>query len=365
MKNHIDVTRLGHGLSTDRPVSQRKAEATSIMARYDLHHGDVSEVYSSWPSPTTIVSDGAYGVGGFPGDPRTVEGIVDWYRSHVSEWTKYSLPATTLWFWNTEHGWATVHPLLVEHGWKYEQTIVWDKGMRHVAGNSNGKTLRRFPVVTEVCVFYSRELTLPTEDRMLPAQQWLRHEWRRSGLPLYRANEACGVRNAATRKYLTTDWLWYFPPAEMVERMACYANRHGRPTHRPYFSLDGIRMITGTEWSTLRYRWNFEHGQTNVWRHPPVNGKERYRGNSRRSAPRVSNPGVNAAVHLNQKPLDLMKRIIEACTTSNDVVWEPFGGLCTASVAAVELGRRAFAAEVVDHFAQIAASRLAEASAHG
>lgn len=335
------------------------------MASYELHRGDVSEAYAWWPAPATIISDGAYGVGGFPGDPRTPDGIVEWYRPHVSEWAKHSQPATTLWFWNTEHGWATVHPLLVEHGWKYEQAIVWDKGIRHVAGNSNGKTLRRFPVVTEVCVFYSRELMLPTEDGLLPAQQWLRHEWRRSGLPLYRANEACGVRNAATRKYLTTDWLWYFPPPEMVERMARYANEHGRPTYRPYFSLDGIHMITGDDWGALRYRWNFKHGCTNVWNHPPVNGKERYRANGRRSAPRISNPGSKAAAHLNQKPLRLMKRIIEACTTVNDVVWEPFGGLCTASVAAVELGRRAFAAEIVDYFAQVAADRLARASGSG
>lgn len=34
------------------------------------------------------------------------------------------------------------------------------------------------------------------------------HEWQRAGLPLYKANEACGVKNAATRKYLTQDWLW-------------------------------------------------------------------------------------------------------------------------------------------------------------
>ena len=332
------------------------------MPTYQLHKGDVSEAYASWPAPAAIISDGAYGVGGFPGDPWTTEGLVEWYRPHVAVWSKRSPPAATLWFWNTEQGWATVHPLLTEHGWKYEQTIIWDKGIRHVAGNSNGKTLRRFPVVTEVCVFYSRRLELPTEDRVLPVQQWLRCEWLRSGLPLSRANEACGVRNAATRKYLTTDRLWYFPPPDAMERMARYANAHGRPADRPYFSLDGCSAVTGDEWAALRYRWNFEHGLTNVWNHPPVNGDERYRGNSGRAAPRVSNPGSNAAAHLNQKPIELMKRIIEACTSKGDVVWEPFGGLCTASAAAVELGRRAFAAEIVDSFAEIAASRLAAAN---
>lgn len=45
-----------------------------------------------------------------------------------------------------------VHPLLARHGFEYEQTIVWDKGVAHIAGNVNGATIRRFPVVTEVCV---------------------------------------------------------------------------------------------------------------------------------------------------------------------------------------------------------------------
>ena len=38
-------------------------------------------------------------------------------------------------------------------------------------------------------------------------QEWLRAEWRRTGLPWRAANEACGVSNAATRKYLTGDHL--------------------------------------------------------------------------------------------------------------------------------------------------------------
>ena len=40
------------------------------------------------------------------------------------------------------------------------------------------------------------------------------------------------------------------------------------------------------------------------------------------------------------------------------MVWEPFGGLCSASVAAVTLGRRAFAAETDPEFADLAAERL-------
>jgi len=159
---------------------------------------------------------------------------------------------------------ATVHPLLVESGWDYIQVITWDKGVAHIAGNVNGKTIRRFPVATEVCAFYQRRFEVRGFDGLMPVQKWLRHEWQRSGLPLNRANEACGVRNAATRKYLTQDWLWYWPPGEMMERLASYANEHGVESGWPYYSLDGEAPVTGKEWDGLRYKWHHAHGITNV-----------------------------------------------------------------------------------------------------
>ena len=82
--------------------------------------------------------------------------------------------ATTLWFWNTEIGWATVHLLLAREGWEYVQTILWNKGIGHVAGNVNGDTIRRLPTVTEVCAFYRRDLKFPTADGPMPAREWLR-----------------------------------------------------------------------------------------------------------------------------------------------------------------------------------------------
>jgi DNA modification methylase len=60
-----------------------------------------------------------------------------------------------------------------------------------------------------------------------------------------------------------------------------------------------------------------------------------------------------------------MERLITAVTEPGDVVWEPFGGLCSASVAAVTLGRRAFAAETDPQFADLAAERLRRTGAAG
>lgn len=327
-----------------------------------LRQGDALRAYAHWPTPTTIISDGAYGVRGFHGDTIGVEGLPEWYRPHVEEWSKAAHPSTTLWFWNTEVGWATVHPLLIEHGWEYVQTITWDKGIAHAAGNVNGKTIRQFPVVSEVCVLYQRKFTVDSPGGPMPVQQWLRSEWQRSGLPLYKANDACGVRNAATRKYLTQDWLWYWPPGEMLEKMATFANDQGEKSGWPYFSLDGREPVTAKQWDALRHKWRHTHGLTNVWHRPPLHNAERLKGTLRRAAPRVYKPTTGSASHLNQKPLEFMERLVRAVTDENDVVWEPFGGLASASVAAVALGRRAYVAEIDPEFAKLAAERLRLAS---
>jgi len=306
-----------------------------------LYHGDALNLYARWDTPIAIISDGAYGLGLFPGDPPTADLLPAWYKPHIRAWAARATPQTTLWFWNTEIGWATVHPLLQQHGWKYVNCHIWDKGLAHIAGNSNTQVVRKFPVVTEVCVQYVREARIDG----LSLQDWLRREWERTGLSLAVANEACGVRNAATRKYLTRDHMWYFPPPEVFERLVRFANTHGRTEGRPYFSLDGVRPATREEWARLRPKFTCKVGITNVWRVPPLNGRERVRAGTK-------------SFHPNQKPVDLMRLIIEASTDEGDLVWEPFGGLCTAALAAFQLKRRCVSAEVDRDFFELAARRL-------
>lgn len=310
---------------------------------------DAIERYELWKAPTAIVVDGPYGVSGFPGDPPTPEGLAEWYAPHVAIWAKHALPSTTLWFWGTELSWATVHPVLALHGWEYRSAHVWDKGVGHIAGNVNGNTIRRFPVVTEVCVQYVRRVELRTGDgELLPMKEWLRKEWQRSGLPLYRTNAACGVKNAATRKYFTQCHLWYFPPPDMMERLSFYANRHGKPTSHPYFSLDGRAYVTADQWAGMRAKWHHLHGITNVWTEPAVRGAERLRDDKAK------------IVHTNQKPLRLIDLSVRACTDPGDVVWEPFGGLCSAAVASLRADRRCYSAEVDSDIFCAACRRLEE-----
>lgn len=314
--------------------------STNISAQFKKNsdyiriiNDDVMNLYAQWEPPTVIVADGPYGVSGFPGDPPTHEGLADWYEPHIQQWSAKSTPETTLWFWNTEVGWATVHPILVKHGWTYRSCHIWDKGIAHIAGNANTKSLRKLPVVSEVCVQYVKKALFKIENKELSMKEWLRHEWGRTGLPLSKTNQACGVKDAATRKYFTKCHLWYYPPVEAFEKLSVFANTFGDPKGRPYFSVDGKKPISKESWERMRAKFHCPYGVTNVWQEPPVNGKERLKNGSK-------------AIHLNQKPLNLMELIIAISSDQNDLVWEPFGGLCTAAIAARKMGRRAVAAEV-------------------
>ncbi|MEO7328360.1 MAG: DNA methyltransferase [Minicystis sp.] len=311
------------------------------------HFGDALACYAGWPAPVTIVSDGAYGVLGFDGDTADHLDVPRWYEPHVEAWARASTLRTTLWFWNSEIGWAAAHPVLERYGFRYVGCNVWNKGVGHIAGNVNTGTIRRFPVVTEVCVQYVREARIGERS----IKRWLLDEWQRTGLHKKQANKACGVKDAASRKYLEQGHLWYFPPPEAMEKLCEYANRLGDPGGRPYFSLDGQTPVSPREWLSMRASFRCPHGVTNVWERGPVRGDERV------------TVGAGRAVHLNQKPLDLMRRIIEASTEEGDVVWEPFGGLFSASVAARALGRRAFAAEIDPTYYQYGLRRITRGEA--
>jgi hypothetical protein len=116
--------------------------------------GNSLDFYMNWATPQVIVSDGAYGILGFEGDTSDHLGVAEWYEPHIKAWSERATAQTTLWFWNSEIGWAVTHPVLERYGWRYVNANVWNKGKAHIAGNVNTGKIRRFPVVTEMCVQY-------------------------------------------------------------------------------------------------------------------------------------------------------------------------------------------------------------------
>jgi site-specific DNA-methyltransferase (adenine-specific) len=134
--------------------------------------------------------------------------------------------------------------------------------------------------------------------------------------------------------------------------MAQYDNVRGKRDGRPYFSLDHKNVASASTWAQLRAKFSCPMGITNVWRQPQVAGSERINGTRQRMKWKYR------SLHGSQKPLKLIEISIQASTDEDDVVWEPFGGLCPAAICSARLGRRSLSAEIIPEFYSAAVERL-------
>jgi DNA modification methylase len=123
------------------------------------------------------------------------------------------------------------------------------------------------------------------------------------------------------------------PPADAFEKIADYANHYGDEYGKPYFSIDGVMPITKEQWANMRAKFYCPIGITNVWQEAQLRNGERMKVNHK-------------AIHLNQKPLTLIKQIIEITSDEEDVVWDPFAGLLTTAIACRILNRACYCAEI-------------------
>ncbi len=49
-----------------------------------LEHAEALTCYPHWPAPTSIIVDGPYGLGKYPGEPKTPTQLAAWYTPHVA-----------------------------------------------------------------------------------------------------------------------------------------------------------------------------------------------------------------------------------------------------------------------------------------
>lgn len=65
-------------------------------------------------------------------------------------------------------------------------------------------------------------------------------------------------------------------------------------------------------------------------------------------------------LHPNEKPVTLMRRLVEGLTAPGDVVLDPFMGSGTTLRAAKDLGRKAIGVELEERYCEIAARRMGQ-----
>lgn len=74
------------------------------------------------------------------------------------------------------------------------------------------------------------------------------------------------------------------------------------------------------------------------------------------SCPKVGNAKL---IHPNEKPIELLERLVEATTEPGDIVLDPFAGSGSTLAAAAKSGRRYIGIEIDQKYSDIAAKRAA------
>ena len=336
--------------------------------------GEAADIYPTLPEDgyTLIVSDGAYGIGGFPGDPKSPKALADWYAPHLDAWDRLAAPSSSLYFWCTPEGCARMLPHVEAAGWSLYSCIRWDKGTSQMASMNYG-TVRGWVNSSEDCYFYVRESDAAAEwagdgytHRSVPevagaspentVRDFIRSEWReRAGLGNREIVEAW---NTTAEHFTRRGSQWVFPSWQAFERLAFAAWRHSEHLQglRPPLVLPSVwdgdrydhdddiaparlmfqvrdswtelerqwRALLATyearrhEYEALRYPFTLPPGVTDVWTGAPV-----------------SRPGRHGCA----KRDDHIERIVKASSRPGDRVLEPFGGGAPVLRACRKFGR--------------------------
>jgi len=238
-------------------------------------------------------------------------------------------------------------------GWAYRQAVTWTKpGYRYSYDNG-----RMWPVTTEHGLYYARERVdisalawdgVTREDNTIRA--YLNAERERAGVSVRDIAEAFQQRTGTrTITGMARHWFlrsqWACPTADNYQWLRdlfnSRSNGSGPYLVRPWEDLR-------REYEDLRYTFNPQQGVTDVWDVPICAGAERVKVNGQ-------------TAHVAQKPLEIMRRIIQASSNENDTVVVPCSGLGSAEVACVETGRHFIGIEREPEYVAIAEARIAAA----
>ena len=321
-------------------------------------HGEGADIYPTLePGYTLIVSDGAYGIGGFPGDPKHPRHLADWYAPHLEAWDRLAAPSSSLYFWCTPEGCARMLPAVEAAGWSFMSSIRWDKPSSAAWKGAAG--MRRWMQDSEDCYFYVREAVdisamaadviyrdLDASRRDSSAPVLLRSDRERAGLTRKDLAHAFPSASGGLTGCVT-NWEegYNFPTWEVWQRAAAWLALTGKqllPTDRPYLVTEAVWAARGGlresyealrasyealrgeyealrgEYEALRYPFTLPQGVTDVWSGLPVN-----------------RPGRHGCA----KRDDHIERIVKASSRPGDRVLEPFGGGAPVLRACKKLGR--------------------------
>lgn len=169
----------------------------------------------------------------------------------------------------------------------------------------------------------------------------------------------------------TAPFIWWLGEAARVLKpnsaMLCFTRYDTEEAFRFAVRLAGLEPKTQVIWDKRRYGVGDCLGDFSLSHENIIFAvKGRFLFPNRRPVsvipiPRLSSPKLT---HPNEKPVDLLKHLVEAVTKPGDLVLDPFLGSGTTAVAAKLTGRRYIGVELDRSYAMAARSRLAALGAN-
>lgn len=313
--------------------------------------GDAAELMRGLPdaSINTVITDPPYNIGKAEWDK--IDEYIDWLIEVFKECERVLKDNGTLWFFHIQFTTlAELHIRLEkETNLRHKQLIIINKGLSSVANRTN-ETLRSYPRATEYLQFYTFDDPTGAQQlgeqyaRINPMAKYLKEEFGRAKVT---NNELAELFPSRTGGLTGCVFNWLnglnFPLKEQYQKMRGYLNRNGQQSYlcRDYNYLRREYEDLRREYEDLRYTFNLQYRCTDVWDIDFYDERK---------------------VHISQKPLKLMQRIILTATNENDLVLDPFCGSGSTLVAAHRVHRHHIGFDNDPESCEIARRRLAAIS---
>lgn len=247
---------------------------------------------------------------------RTEQDYIEWSIQWITETTRVLRKGGSFYLFGYFRTLALLVPYFDNLGLELRQQIIIDKGMRAVSGRAT-KNYKMFPNTTESCLFIIKD-SKPFIRKTLKERQ------KALNLSSKEINEALGVAS-----YGGGMWSIY-AGNNICEQV---------PTAELWEKLQNILKFD-IPYSKIAQTFNPQMGITDVWRDIDFYQEKRF--------------------HPTQKPIKLIKRLIQASSNENDLVLDPFGGSGATALACLALNRQFIIMELDENYYQIIIDRVKE-----
>lgn len=205
-------------------------------------------------------------------------------------------------------------PHLKEMGLELRQQIIIDKGIRAISGRAT-KKYKMFPNVTESILFIIK-------DNKQFVKPFLKERQKALGLTAKQINESLGVKSNG-------GGMWSIYTGKNVCEQF--------PTEKLWNKLSKI-LDFECPYKKVAQTFNPQMGYTDVWTDIDFY-KEKH-------------------LHPTQKPLKLIRRLIETSSNEGDIVLDPFSGAGSTQISSIQLNRHYIGIELDEEYYRIGLQRI-------